>query len=139
MKGLCSHIADVIGQAKNGGIKMIYLNCIRRAPNGSIAVVGGIDSATDTQKHYTEAMAIAAINSGTEAFVVRDGSGHQASVRVAHHGGHYFLETHRDGVKTDNLDHLPACHHNAHSPVPQPHRPTPVHRGHAVGADWLKK
>jgi hypothetical protein len=118
---------------------MIYLNCIRHAPNGSIAAVGGIDSATGTQKHYTEAMASAAINAGTEVFAVRDGSGHQADVRVAHRGSHHFLETHRDGVKTDNLGRLPACHHDAPSPVPPPHRPTPVHRGHAVGADWLKK
>ncbi len=119
---------------------MIYLNCIRRAPNGSIAVVGGIDSVTGTQKHYTEAMAIAAINAGTEAFVVRDGNGHQADVRVAHHGGHHFLETHRDGVKTDNLGRLPTCQHDAPSPVlPTPYRPTPVHRGHAVGANWFKK
>jgi hypothetical protein len=119
--------------------KMIYLNCIRHAPNGSIAVVGGVDSATNTQKHYTEAMAIAAINADTETFVVRDEDGHQASVRVAHHGGHYFLETHRDGVKTDNLGRLPTCQHDAPSPVPPPHRPTPVHRGHAVGINWLKK
>jgi hypothetical protein len=118
---------------------MIYLNCIRRAPNGSIAAVGGIDSATGTQKHYTEAMAIAAINAGTETFAVRDGGGHQASVRVAHHGEHHFLETHRDGVKTDNLGLLPTCQHEAPSQTPPPYRPAPVHRGHGVGTSWFKK
>ena len=118
---------------------MIYLNCIRHAPNGSIATVGGVDSATGEQKHYTEPMAIAAINASTETFAVKDTAGHEASVRVAHHGTRYFLETHRDGVKTDNLGRLPVCRHNVVTPAPPPYRPAPVHRGHAVGADWLKK
>ncbi len=65
---------------------MIYLNCIRHAPNGSIAAVGGVDSATGEQKHYTEAMAIAAINAGTETFAVKDAAGNEAAVRVEHHG-----------------------------------------------------
>jgi hypothetical protein len=118
---------------------MIYLNCIRHAPNGSIAAVGGVDSATGERKHYTEAMAIAAINAGTETFAVQDAAGHEAAVRVAHHGTRHFLETHRDGVETDNLGRLPLCHHNLVNPAPPPYRPAPVHRGHAVGADWLRK
>jgi hypothetical protein len=117
---------------------MIYLNCIKRAPNGSIAVVGGTDGVTGTQKHYTEAKAIAAIDAGTESFMVRDAGGHHASVRVAHHGERYFLETHRDGVTTDNLGQLPTCHHVLPpTPMPAPtYRPVPVHRGHAVGVPW---
>lgn len=118
---------------------MIYLNCIRHAPNGTIAAVGGVDNATGTQKHFTEAMAITAINAGTETFAVRDAGGHEAAVRVAHHGGRYFLETHRDGVKTDNLTRLPVCHHNAVDPAPPPCRPAPVHRGHAVAIDLMGK
>jgi len=114
---------------------MIYLNCIKHAPNGSIAAVGGVDHATGTQKHFTEAEAIAAIDAGTEKFAVRDAAGHQADVRAAHHGTHRFLETHRDGVKTDNLGQLPVCHH-APAPKPVPYRPAPVHRGHAVGMKW---
>jgi hypothetical protein len=90
---------------------MIYLNCIKHAPNESIAAVGGTDGINGTQRHYTEGEAIAAINAGTESFVVLDSSGHEANVRVAHHGGRQFLETHRDGVKTDNLGQLPICHH----------------------------
>jgi hypothetical protein len=115
---------------------MIYLNCIKHAPNGSIAAVGGTDGVNGTQKHYTEAEAIAAIDNGTASFVVRDASGHEASVRVAHHGSHRFLETHRDGVKTDNLSRLPVCHHVPAAPIPQPYRPVPVHRGHAVSTVW---
>jgi hypothetical protein len=115
---------------------MIYLNCIKHAPNGSIAVVGGTHGVNGAQKHYNEAEAIAAIDVGTESFVVRDASGHEASVRVAHHGSRQFLETHRDGVKTDNLGLLPTCHHVPVSPVPPPYRPVPVHRGHPVGATW---
>jgi hypothetical protein len=115
---------------------MIYLNCIKHAPNGSIAAVGGTDGVNGTQKHYTEAEAIAAINAGAESFVVRDTSGHEASVRVAHHGGRHFLETHRDGVKTDNLGQLPVCHHVSASPVPPPYRQVPVHRGHPVNSTW---
>jgi hypothetical protein len=115
---------------------MIYLNCIKHAPNGSIAAVGGTDGINGAQKHYTEAEAIAAIDVGTASFVVRDSGGDEASVRVAYHGTHRFLETHRDGVKTDNLSRLPTCHHIPVAPIPQPYRPTPVHRGHAVGTPW---
>ena len=118
---------------------MIYLNCIKHAPNGSIAIVGGTDGVNGTQKHYTEAEAIEAIDAGTESFLVRDASGHHASVRVAHNGVRHFLETHRDGVKTDNLGRLPICHHMPiPAPIPTPpYRPVPVQRGHAVGRTRL--
>ena len=116
---------------------MIYLNCAKRAPNGSIVEVGGTDGAGGPQKHYNEAEAIKAILNGTEQFKVRDKNGHQADVRVAHRGSHQFLETHRDKVKTDNLDDLPTCHHlPVPAPSPQPYRPVPVHRGHAVSKPW---
>lgn len=115
---------------------MIYLNCIKHAPNGSIAAVGGTDGINGPQRHYTEAEAIAAIDGETETFVVRDFGGHEARVRVAHHGTRRFLETHRDEVKTDNLSHLPTCHHFPVVPAPQPYRPAPIHRGHAVGTPW---
>ncbi len=118
---------------------MVYLNCIKHAPNGSIAVVGGMDSATGKQEHYTESMAMGFINAGTKVFVVRDDHGREAAVRVAHHGGHHFLETHRDGVKTDNLGKLPMCHHETVAPAPPPYRPVPVHRGHAVGRAWRSR
>ncbi|WP_216843137.1 hypothetical protein [Granulicella sp. S190] len=49
------------------------------------------------------------------------------------------METHRDSVKTDNLGRLPMCHHVTAAPVPQPYRPVPVHRGHAVSAAWAGK
>lgn len=118
---------------------MIYLNCIRLAPNGSIAVVGGTSAVNGAQKHYTEAEAISAINAGAESFVVRDADGHEANVRVAHHSDRQFLETHRDGVKTDNLGQLPTCHHVPVSSAPPPYRPVPVHRGHPVCAScWGK-
>lgn len=109
----------------------IFLNCKKLAPTGSIAGVGGLDNA-GTQVHFTEAQAIAAIDNGTTRFVDRDSSGHQAEVRVAHRGQHRFLETHRDGVPTDNLGHLPVCHHAPLQPTPLPYRPAPVHRGHCV-------
>lgn len=114
---------------------MIYLNCVKHASNGSIAEVGGTDGVAGTQKHYTEEQAISVIIAGTLQFKVRDANGHEADVRVAHHGNHKFLETHRDGVKTDNLGRLPMCHHLP-TPPPQPYRPVPVHRGHAVSRVW---
>ena len=120
---------------------MIYLSCITHASNGSIATVGGTDSATGTLKHFTEAQAIAAIDAGTERFAVRDDKGHQADVRVAHNGNRRFLETHRDGVVTDNLGRLPVCQHAqaaAVPPAPVPYRPAPVQRGHSVGMQFLK-
>ena len=120
---------------------MIYLVCITHAPNGSIAAVGGNDSATGTLRHFTEAQAIAAIDAGTERFAVRDDKGHQADVRVAHNGTRRFLETHRDGFVTDNLGRLPVCRHSqsvAPSPSPAPYRPAPVQRGHCVGMKLLK-
>lgn len=120
---------------------MIYLGCITHASNGSIATVGGTDSATGVLKHFTEAQAIAAIDAGTERFAVRDDKGHQADVRVAHNGTRRFLETHRDGVVTDNLGRLPVCRHAqavAPSPSPAPYRPAPVQRGHCVGVKLLK-
>jgi hypothetical protein len=114
----------------------IFLNCKNLASNGSIAGVGGMDSVTGTQKHFTEAEAIAAIDSASIRFVDRDNAGHHTEVRVSHHGQHRFLETHRDGVKTDNLECLPICHHvpvqPSPTPVPLPYRPAPVHRGHCV-------
>lgn len=110
----------------------IVLNCITRAPNGSIAKVGGIENVGGTQKHYTEAEAIAAIEAGSFRFEVHDAGGHCADVRVCHHGQHRFLETHRDGVKTDNLGNLPLCRHIPIAPTPLPYRPAPVHRGHCV-------
>jgi hypothetical protein len=120
---------------------LIYLGCTTHATNGSIATVGGTDGVTGVLKHFTEAQAIAAIDAGTEIFAVRDDKGHQADVRVAHNGTRRFLETHRDGVVTDNLGHLPVCRHVqavAPSPSPAPYRPTPVQRGHCVGVKLLK-
>lgn len=113
---------------------IIFLNCKNPASNGSIAGVGGTDSVTGTQNHYTEAEAIAAIDSGSIRFIDRDAAGNHAEVRVSHHGQHRFLETHRDGVKTDNLSRLPICHHATvqPTPLPLPYRPAPVHRGHCV-------
>ena len=90
---------------------MIYLGCITHASKGSIATVGGTDSATGALKHFTEAQAIAAIDAGMERFAVRDDKGHQADVRVTHNGTRRFLETRRDGVVTDNRGRLPVCRH----------------------------
>ncbi len=119
---------------------MIYLNCITHAANGSIAKVGGTDGIGGPQKHYTEAEAITALLNGTLTMKVRDAGGHEADVRVAHRGIHRFLETHRDGVTTDNLGHLPTCHHlPTPAPTPQPYRPAPIHRGHAVNSTWKPK
>jgi hypothetical protein len=114
--------------------QLIVLNCKKLAPNGSIAGVGGLNKSTNAQIHYTEAEAIAAIDAGSIRFEVHDDAGHIADVRVSHHGQHRFLETHRDGVTTDNLAKLPICHHvPVHpSPVPPPYRPVPIHRGHSV-------
>ena len=125
--------------ARNKEKTLIYLGCITHASNGSIATVGGTDSATGALKHFTEAQAIAAIDAGTEKFAVRDDKGHQADVRVAHNVTRRFLETHRDGVVTDNLGHLPVCRHaQAVAPSPAPYRPAPVQRGHCVGVKLLK-
>ncbi len=114
--------------ARNKEKTLIYLGCITHASNGSIATVGGTDSATSALKHFTEAQAIAAID---------------ADVRVAHNGTRRFLETHRDGVVTDNLGHLPVCRHAqavapSRSPSPAPYRPAPAQRGHCVGVKLLK-
>lgn len=112
---------------------IIRLNCKNIASNGSIAGIGGLNHSTNVQNHYTEAQAITAIDTGTLCFEVHDSTGHVAKVRVAHRGEHRFLETHRDGVKTDNLENLPVCHHAVHpTPVPLPYRPAPVQRGHCV-------
>lgn len=114
--------------------QLIVLNCKKLAPNGSIAGVGGLNKSTNAQIHDTEAQAIAAMDAGSIRLEVHDAGGHVADVRVSHHGQHRFLETHRDGVTTDNLTKLPICHHVPvqPSPVPPPYRPAPIHRGHCV-------
>ena len=114
--------------------QLITLNCKKLAPNGSIAGVGGLNKSTNAQIHYTEAEAIAAIDVGSIHLEVHDAKGHIADVRVSHHGQHRFLETHRDGVTTDNLGRLPICDHVPvqYSPVPPPYRRVPIHRGHCV-------
>ncbi len=115
--------------------KTIVLVCRKLAHNGSIAGVGGLQKGTEALNHYTEAEAIRAIDDRLINFEVHDPAGHVAHVRVAHHGEHRFLETHRDGVKTDNLDDLPICRHVPISPTPAPppvYRPARQQSGHCV-------
>lgn len=111
--------------------QLIVLNCKRLAPNGSIEGVGGINQSTSAQQHFTETEAIAAIDAGRFRFEVHGISGQIACVRVNHHGSHRFLETHRDGTKTDNLGELHLCHHST-VVAPPPYRPAPIQHGHCV-------
>lgn len=110
---------------------IFYLKCKKLSANGSIAEVGGVEAGTGLHKHFTEAEAISDIDKGRIKFRVRDAAGNEVEVRVCHHGSHRFLETHRDGVKTDNLERLPICQHSVITP-PSHYRPSPVHRGHCV-------
>ncbi len=115
--------------------KTIVLVCKRLAQNKSIAGVGGTDKTTGSLNHYTEVEAIKAIDDDTIDFEVHDSSRHVARVRVARHGSHRFLETHRDHVKTDNLDELPVCKHvpvYPTPPAPPIYRPARPQSGHCV-------
>lgn len=89
----------------------------------------------DGKSHtFTEAEAIARIESGTDTFYSERPDGHVAEIEVVLIKGEKYLKTKPDGERPNNLDWLPDCPPKPHKVIVPPVRTVVPAASH--GTPW---